>query len=71
MREEERQTHLSFILESSIAKSSLVSDQRQKLDFQMKQYELYKKNFARDIVFDPSEPGLSTLHMLLFLSYDC
>ena len=62
MREEDRQSSLSLILKSSIAKSSRASDHLQELDFQIKQYELYKKNFARDIVFNPNESGLSMLN---------
>ena len=59
MREEDRQTHLAYILKSDIAKSSLESEHRQELVNQMKRYEMYKRNFVRDIVFDPTETGLS------------
>ena len=59
MREEDRQTHLAYILKSDIAKSSLESEHRQELVNQMKGYEMYKRNFVRDIVFDPTETGLS------------
>ena len=59
MREEDRQTHLVYILKSNFRKSSLESEHRQELVNQMKGYEMYKKNFVRDIVFDPTETGLS------------
>ena len=59
MREEDRQTHLVYILKSNFGKSSLESEHRQELVNQMKGYEMYKRNFVRDIVFDPTETGLS------------
>ena len=59
MREEDRQTHLVYILKSNFGKSSLESEHQQELVNQMKGYEMYKKNFVRDIVFDPTETGLS------------
>ena len=63
MREQDRQTHLAYILKSDIAKSSLESEHRQELISQMKQYEMYKRDFVRDIVFDPKQADLSMFHV--------
>ena len=67
MREEDRQTHLSYILKSDIAKSSLESEHRQELVNQMKGYEMYKRSFVRDIVFYPTKIGLSMFQIQLRL----
>ena len=63
MREEDRQTHLAYILKSDIAKSSLESENRHELVSQMKEYEMYKRHFVRDIVFDPTQTDLSMFHV--------
>ena len=59
MRDEDRQARLGYILKSTIARSSLESDHRQDLSYQMQQYEDYKRNFAKDIFFDPTVTSLS------------
>ena len=65
MREKDRATHLSYILKSKIERTSMESDHRRELFAQMEQYEVYKKSYARDIVFDPAEPCLSKLNASL------
>ena len=68
MREEDRQTQLGYILKSKIGRTSVDSDHRRELFAQMEQYEVYKKSYARDIVFDPAEPCLSKLSDFLIPS---
>ena len=63
MREEDRQTHLAYILKSDIAKASFESEHQQELLSQMKEYEMYKRDFARNIVFDPTETDLSMFEL--------
>ena len=63
MMDEDRQTQLGYILQSTIARTSKKSDDRRELFAQMRQYEVYKNDFARDIVFDPAEPFLSMLNL--------
>ena len=41
------------------------SDHRRELFAQMEQYEMYKKNYARNIVFDPAGLSLSMLNIHL------
>ena len=55
----ENKDHLNYILKTTISKTSKKSIQKRRLEAQMKQYEVYKNNFVRDIVFDPNEIGLS------------
>ena len=63
MREEDRQTQLAYILKSDVARSSLKSEHWQELLSQMKEYEMYKRDFARNIVFDPTETDLSMFEL--------
>ena len=65
MNQEDKQARLSYILESNIAKTSLESKHRQELAYQMRQYEKYKQEFARNIVFDPTKAGLSKFFCLM------
>ena len=55
----ENKDHLNYILKTTISKTSKKSIQKRQLAAQMKQYEVYKNNFVKDIVFDPNEIGLS------------
>ena len=63
MMEEDRQTQLGYILQSTIARTSMESGHRQERLSHMRQYELYKKDYASDIAFDPAEPFLSMLNL--------
>ena len=55
----ENKDHLNYILKTTISKTSKKSIQKLQLEAQKKQYEVYKNNFVKDIVFDPNEIGLS------------
>ena len=57
----ERLTH---ILKANIARSSPETEDRQELIRQMKQYQMYKTNYARNIVFGPTKNSLSELTSL-------
>ena len=67
MRDEDRQARLGYILKSTIARSSLESDHRLELSYQMEQYEDYKRNYARDIYFDPTVTSLSKKNFTIAL----
>ena len=58
---------LDYILKTTISKTSLESKHKQELDAQIRQYELYKNNFSKDIVFDPTKIGLSMFPFLLIV----
>ena len=55
----ENKDHLNYILKTTISRTSLKSSHKLDLEAQMKQYEVYKNNFVKGIVFDPNEIGLS------------
>lgn len=59
MKTEEDQEELNYILKTDPSKASSGLNIMQELDNQMEQYEMYKINFVRNIVFDPKEIGLS------------
>ena len=53
---------LAYILQSSNAKSSFEEGYQKELIAQMKQYEMYKKEYAGNIIFDPTKTELSKLN---------
>ena len=57
---------LAYILKTSNAKSSADEGYQQELFQQMKQYEMYKKKYANNIIFDPTKTELSKLN-----SFEC
>ena len=53
---------MADILRTNIARSSPDVADRQELMTEMNQYELYKKSYANDIVFDPTQTKLCKLN---------
>ena len=72
---------MADILRTNIARSSPDVADRQELMTEMNQYELYKKSYANDIVFDPTQTKLcklndnflfySVLYVVLLLRFIC
>ena len=59
---EEGKNRLAYILQKSNANSSFEEGDQNELIAQMKQYEMYKKEYAGNIIFDPTKTELSKLN---------
>ena len=57
---------LAYIFQTSDATSSADEGDQEELVQQMKQYEMYKKKYARNTIFDPTKTELSKLN-----SFEC
>ena len=57
---------LAHIMSADIAKSSPKEAERQQLISQMNQYEMYKKSYVRNMVFDPTKTTLSKSYLRVF-----
>ena len=80
----DQKERLAHIMSTNIAKNSQKAGERQELISQMNQYEMFKKSYARSMVFDPTQTTLSKLKnkflfeglmvekkMFLFLRFIC